>query len=406
VTFRDALRGREFRAVWLAELLSIGGDQLARVALAWIVFGRTSSATLTAATYALTFIPSIVGGAALSGLADRYPRRAVLVATDSVRAVLVAMMALPGVPVPLLWVLVAAVSAAAGPFKAAQGALLPVVLPDAQFQAGVTLRQISTQIAQAVGFGGAGVALALIGPSWCLLLDAVTFAASAVFVRAAVAARPAAAKTAVSAIAQREIKRGRSGALVLVFGLAVVVGVCIVQEGVAVPYAHGLHASAVGVGLLMAADPVGSVIGAWLTKRWRVQATPRAMVGCAAAAGLPLVACGARPDLAVSVVLWAVCGAFATSLLVQATILVRDTVPDHRRGRISGWLATVLYASQGIAILAGGLATDVIGPFRAVAGGGVVGVGLSLVVLVVWRVARSRTTAMAGRPSLSDVVGQ
>jgi MFS family permease len=77
VTFRDALRVGEFRVLWLAELLSIGGDQLARIALAWIVFSRTSSASLTATTYALTFLPDIVGGSLLSGLADRYPRRRV-----------------------------------------------------------------------------------------------------------------------------------------------------------------------------------------------------------------------------------------------------------------------------------------------------------------------------------------
>src|ERR687888_589750 len=89
-SFREVLGVREFRSLWAAELLSVLGDQLARVALAILVFQRTSSAALTALTYALTFAPAVLGGALLSGLADRFPRRQVLIATDLIRALLAA----------------------------------------------------------------------------------------------------------------------------------------------------------------------------------------------------------------------------------------------------------------------------------------------------------------------------
>src|SRR5947207_11318190 len=58
----DSLRVGEFRSLWSAEGVSILGDQLARVALAILVFERTSSALLTALTYALTFVPAVLGG--------------------------------------------------------------------------------------------------------------------------------------------------------------------------------------------------------------------------------------------------------------------------------------------------------------------------------------------------------
>lgn len=62
VTFGSALCVPEFRAMWVAaELFSVAGDQLARVALAILVFQRTDSATLTGLTYALTFVPSFFG---------------------------------------------------------------------------------------------------------------------------------------------------------------------------------------------------------------------------------------------------------------------------------------------------------------------------------------------------------
>src|SRR2546423_7006657 len=101
--FAAALRGAEFRALWLAEALSVFGDQVARVALALLVYAQTDSAALTALTYALTFVPAVLGGFLLSGLADRYPRRSVIVVTDVLRAGLAAAMAIPGMPLWLLW---------------------------------------------------------------------------------------------------------------------------------------------------------------------------------------------------------------------------------------------------------------------------------------------------------------
>src|SRR5829696_10543253 len=86
-TFREVFAVSEFRALWSAELLSVVGDQLARVALSVLVFQRTNSAGLTALTYALTYLPDLVGGPLLSGRADRFPRRTIMVTTDLLRAV-------------------------------------------------------------------------------------------------------------------------------------------------------------------------------------------------------------------------------------------------------------------------------------------------------------------------------
>ena len=60
--FTAALRVREFRALWIADTLSVLGTQVSRVCLALIVFDRTGSATATALIYALTFLPTLVGG--------------------------------------------------------------------------------------------------------------------------------------------------------------------------------------------------------------------------------------------------------------------------------------------------------------------------------------------------------
>src|SRR5713226_4738527 len=87
-TFRDVFAIGEFRALWLAQVLSVAGDQLARVALTLLVFDRTGSALLAAVTFAVSVVPAFIGGLVLSGLADRLPRRRVMIACDLIRVVL------------------------------------------------------------------------------------------------------------------------------------------------------------------------------------------------------------------------------------------------------------------------------------------------------------------------------
>jgi len=89
------LENREFRALWLAEVLSVGGDQPARVAVLVLVYQRTSLVSWAALTYALTYLPTLVGGLPLAGLADRHRRRELIVVTDVCRAVLAGVMACP-----------------------------------------------------------------------------------------------------------------------------------------------------------------------------------------------------------------------------------------------------------------------------------------------------------------------
>ena len=99
-----------------------------------LVYYRTHSAFWTAVTYAVTFLPWVIGGLALSGLADRLPRREVMVACDVARLVLVCLMALvslqapPGVALWIMVVLLFFVTLLDSPFKSARSALIADIL--------------------------------------------------------------------------------------------------------------------------------------------------------------------------------------------------------------------------------------------------------------------------------------
>jgi diguanylate cyclase (GGDEF)-like protein len=390
VRFADALRVGEFRALWAAETISVAGDQVARVALALLVYARTSSAILTGLTYALTFLPAFLGGMLLSGLADRFPRRTVLVTTDVLRACLAASMAIPGLSLGALWTLVALLSFAYAPYKAAQQSLLAQVLEGPQYVAGVSLRQISNQIAQLVAFAAGGVLVAAITPQGALLVNSCTFAVSITLVLLWVHPRPAPSGRNKGGHAEGAEAQPVGRNLLAVFVLCSLVGLWVVPEGLAAPYAGGLGATATAVGLLMAADPVGSVLGGWLAKKMNRAPTLDSLFWPAAIAGLPLVACVAQPGLWASVALWAMSGSASTVYLVRQSAYIVTVVPDERLGTVMGRMGACLQASQGLAILGGGALTGLTGPFVAVASAGGISVLMVVVVALLWGRARPR----------------
>src|SRR5262245_29894812 len=187
--FRDVLAVREFRALWVADLLSLAGSQLARVGLAVLVYSRTGSAGWTALAYVLTFLPALVGW---GSLVDRIPRRGLIVGVDLVRAVLAGLMVLP-VPLPVLFVLVFLVAAGGAPVTAAQQSLIRAILGD-RYVAGLAVRTVTSQVAQVGGFLLAGALLTVFDPRLVLGVNAVTFVVAAVVVWTGIGARPTVAR--------------------------------------------------------------------------------------------------------------------------------------------------------------------------------------------------------------------
>ena len=384
----QALRVPEFRALWAAEIVSVGGDQLARVGLSVLVFGRTGSAAWAAATYALTFLPALVGGVLLGRLADRHPRRRVMLVCDLLRAVLVALMVVPGAPLPVLCALLVAVVLLAPLHTAAQGALLPEVVPSRVFEAALAVRHVTGQAAQVAGFAVGGLLVATLSPAAALALDAASFVVSALVVRLGVAERPVSDAAAAPAPVPWWVD-ARTG-LRTVLGddrrrvlacAAWLVGCFVLPEGLAVPYAGQLGLDTAAAGLLMAADPAGSVVGAWLFTRFVPERVRRRAIGpLAVAAALPLGICGTAPGFGATLVLWGLSGACATACLVQAQAEFVRVTPAELRGRAIGVAAAGLVGAQGVAMLLGGVVAQVWGARAAVALCGAFGMVLALVV--------------------------
>ena len=139
-------------------------------------------------------------------------------------------------------------------------------------------------------------------------------------------------------------------------------GCFVVPEALAVPYAQQLGLDTAAAGLLMAADPAGSVLGGWLFIRFVPDSLRTRTIGpLALAAALPLGLCGLEPGFGTTLVLWGVSGAFATASLVQAQAEFVRVTPGELRGRAIGVAAAGLIGVQGLAVLLGGVAAQVWG---------------------------------------------
>lgn len=387
--FREVLAVGEFRVLWLAHAQSRLGDQLARVAIAVLVFERTSSALLTALTYALTFLPPLVTAPLLAGLADRHPRRTIMAATDASRAVVVAAMAIPALPMPAVAVLLVCVVSLQPLYSAARNATLPNVLAGDRYVVGMGIVSFTDSLVQVAGFAFGGVLVGLVGSHAALGVNAATFLLSASLVR--LGTRPH--RPVRNDDDPRTARGPLRGGIALIWrdprlrSLAVLVwlyGFYIAPEGIAAPYAAQLGAGTLAVGLLMAADPIGSGIAGFVLSRWVRPATRSRLLGpLAVLAGLPLVASALVPSLPTSVALWALSGALSSYVMLAAAAFTR-AVPDDRRGQAVGLASAGLQTAQGLGVLAAGALAEVLPPSLTVAACGAAGTACALLAARAW----------------------
>jgi MFS family permease len=386
-TFGEVFGVGEFRSLWLAQVLSVAGDQLARVALTLLVYNRTGSSLLAAVTFAASIVPTFVGGIALSGLADRWPRRRVMIVCDLGRALLVAIMALPGVPIAGLVGLLFLVTLISAPFTSARAALYPDILAGDRYVVGTAITLTTLQFAQALGFVAGGAAVALFGVRTSLLVDAGTFIVSALIIRIWVRARPAARA------ASHPEPKGHLGSLTairltltdpalrtpMLFGW--LVAFYNTPEGISAPLAAGLGGGAVVLGLILAAQPLGASVGAIAFSRLVAPARRVRWIG-----PLAVTACGIlvvfvlHPPLPATLAILGLSGVFDCYQVAANASFVLAT-PMRYRSSAFGVAQAGMSFGQGAAMIAAGAAAQVRSPSEIIAASGAIGALCGVVIM-------------------------
>ncbi|MFE3515558.1 MFS transporter [Streptomyces sp. NPDC059166] len=398
--YRAVFAVREFRAVFAAHLLSLLGVVVSELALTVLVYDLTGSPLLSALTFALGFLPYVVGGTLFAGVADRYPARRVLVTCDLICAACVAVMVLPGTPVGALLALRCVVAAVAPVFTGTRTAALADVLGEGDlFVLGRSLLRLVSQSALLVGFGVGGALLTVLSPRAAITITVLTFLCSAALLRLGTLDRPARGGAGGTLLkeslagARAVLGDRRTRGLLLLFWVPAFFVVA--PEALAAPYADAIGAGPAGVGLLMGAMAVGHIGAELYVGTALGQAARSRIVLPVAALGLvPLVLYGFRPGTALSVGALVLTGAGAAYVIGLDQWFV-DAVPEELRGRAMTLLTAGLMTVQGLGMALAGLAAEFLPVHQVVAWSGAIGTVCTL--LLVLEVRRTRVRYRSAR---------
>ncbi|MGW1225487.1 MFS transporter [Streptomyces sp. NPDC002530] len=378
--YRAVFAVREFRAVFAAHLLSLLGVVVSELALTVLVYDLTGSPLLSALTFALGFLPYLVGGTLFAGVADRYPARRVLVTCDLVCAACVALMVLPGTPVGALLALRCLVASVSPVFTGTRMAALTDILGEGDlYVLGRSLLRIVSQSALLTGFGVGGVLLAALSPRGAITITVATFLCSAALLRLGTRDRPArSGREGGGALLGESLAGARAvfadrrvRALMLLFWVPALFVVA--PEALAAPYADEAGLGPAALGLLMCAMPVGHIaaelyVGSALSPRLR----SRIVLPVAALGLLPLLLYALRPGMALTLAALALAGVGAAYNIGLDQWFV-DAVPESLRGRAMTLLTAGLMTLQGVGMALAGLAAEFFPVHGVVAGAGALG---------------------------------
>ncbi|NES15984.1 MULTISPECIES: MFS transporter [Micromonospora] len=396
VTSAALWRHATFRRLWLSDAVSTLGTHVTTVALplaALTVLG--ANATGVAALTAATTLPYLLLGLPAGAIVDRLPRRAVLVTTDLVRAVLLA-------SVPLAWaagrltlahlVTVALLAGCATVlFDVAYFAAVPAVVPAGRLAAANARLEATRAVGQTAGPGLAGVLVGVLGAPVALLVDVLSFVASALFL----AGTPRLARSASAGAVG--VWRDAAAGVRFVFRDPVVRALTLCSGltnlwhagflAMLLVYAvRELRLPAATVGLLVAGANVGYLLGAAVAGRARARlGVGRAVTGAAVLqAGAALVLLphplGVGAGLAVN--------AFASGLYnVNAVSLRQAATPPALLSRMTATSRFVIWGAMPLGAALGGALTGLLGApaYLALASLGMAAAALVTRCSPVWR---------------------
>jgi MFS family permease len=361
---------------WLtAETVSLTGTRVSMVAIPWFVLTTTGSATQTGLVAFAEMAPYVAAKALGGPLVDRLGARRVCVAADA--ASVVAVGAIPALhfvnrlSFPALLVLVAVAGTLRGPADGAKQALIPAVV-DA---AGVSMERVTglagaaERLASTVGTAAAGLLVAAIGATQALIVDASSFAVSALLI-ALTAPRSPRAEQEDDAPYLTELREGwrflrRDRILVAITSMVAITNLLdMAYATVLVPvWAQDTGGGATAVGLLFAtfsaAAVLGSVVAATLAERlprYTTYLVAFLLVGAPRFIVLAL-------DLPIAAVLTvAVVGGFATGFINPIlSAVIFERIPAPLLGRVTSLNTSLCWALIPFGGVAGGVTVTAFG---------------------------------------------
>ena len=339
-----ALNHPDYRRFFLAQLVALVSGWMHTVAQSWLVLQLTDSPLRLGLIGTLQFAPILLFSIVTGAIADRLPKRRLLVATNLTLAMLAVVLATLVASGRVRYWHVAVVAVLAGLAQTVDGparqSLMAELVGKGDLVNAVALNSAAFNAARIVGPAVGGVLIARFGvvPAFVINAAGILVVAGAL---ARLPGRGAAAGRRGTTMAQ-EIAEGlryaaRTPVIRLVLGMLFCVSITVFNFTVYVPLLarHVLGLGAEGFGFLMAALGAGAVSGA-LTVGFRRAGPPpfRAMLGAAALALTGLLSLAFARHVWTAVPLLFLTGFFGLVLVASCNTRLQLAAPDELRGRM------------------------------------------------------------------------
>jgi MFS family permease len=384
---------KDFRLLFVGQMVSLLGSNLTLVAVAYQVYQVTNS-SLWVGIVSFIQLPLLIMGALWGGaLGDRFDRRTLLIASTLLLAVISfalganALMAHPNfVVLVTLPALAAGLAGLSGPLRTA---VIPTLVKPEELVAAYSLNQIIMNTATVVGPGLAGVIIAATGVSWCFLIDGITFFALVISTFFMSAMKPPGVHSGAKTF--RAIGEGfryvRQHAVVqavylvdlnaMVFGLPRALFPAVAK--------HIYHGGPEILGLLYAAPGAGALLMAIFTG-WmdQVRRRGRLVILVVLTWGVVMALFGLVHLLWVGLICLAVAGAMDVISTVLRNTILQTSITDEYRSRLSSIQMAVVTGGPRLGDLESGVVANFTSTEFSIVSGGIMCV-LGVLALIRWR---------------------
>lgn len=352
----NSLEVPNYRRYFTGQLISLSGTWMQTVAAVWVVLSLTGSGVAVGLTTALQFLPMLLIGAWGGLLADRIPKRRLLIATQALMAIpAIGLFAVTATGVVAPWMVYLAVfamgsvNAVDNPTR--QSFVIEMVGPDRVVNA-VSLNSVIVQAARIVGPAFAGILIATVGVVPCFAINALTFVA---MILALWGMDPARLHAAPPARHEADAIRAglryvlRTPELLVPLALMALVGTLGFNFQVVLPLLakFSFESGAMTYAALVSAMAVGSIVGA-LINGHRGRTGPRLIAAGALAFGVAALLAALMPSLAFEVPALMLLGAASVTFAATINSTLQLAVSPEMRGRVMALYSVVFLGSTPI----------------------------------------------------------
>ncbi len=352
----SSLEVPNYRRYFVGQLVSLSGTWMQNVAAIWVILTLTDNGFAVGLATALQFLPMLLLGAWGGLLADRMPKRRLLLTTQALMMVpAVGLLAVTAAGVVEPWMVYLGVfgfgllNAIDNPTR--QSFVIEMVGTDRVVNA-VSLNSVIVQAARIVGPAVAGILIATAGVVPCFAINALTFVVMIWALWGMDPKRlhepPAAPREAGAIRASLRYVR-RTPELALPLALMALVGTFGFNFQVVLPLLakFSFDGGAATYGALVAAMGVGSIAGALITGH-QGKTGPRLIAGAALAFGAAAVGAAAMPAVALEIPLLVLLGGAAVTFAATINSSLQLAVAPEMRGRVMALYSVVFLGSTPI----------------------------------------------------------